>query len=108
MEKNLAAVNNIQGLIAGFMEILQKLVPLAMGFGLLYFFWGLARFIRNASSEDAQTEAKQIMLWGIIVFVVMLSLWGIVAFVRTELGINSTLLDGMPSTPTGECQGPVC
>jgi TM2 domain-containing membrane protein YozV len=64
---------------------------LVVALALLYFFWGLARFILNAGGGKEQEEAKAIMLWGIIALFVMISVWGIVRLLGETLlkGVNS-------------------
>jgi len=45
---------------------------------LLFFFWGVARFILNADNEEKRREGKSIMVWGIVALFVMLFVWQIV------------------------------
>lgn len=64
------------------------LIPLAFALCLLYFFWGVVKYIRTgAGSEEAAKEGKRIMVWGIIGLFIAVSIWGIITFIRTELGI---------------------
>lgn len=61
-------------------------IPIAFALCLLYFFWGVAKYIRVSSgSEKAAEEGKRIMLYGIIALFVVFSVWGIIEFMRTEL-----------------------
>jgi hypothetical protein len=64
------------------------LIPLAFSLCLLYFFWGMAKYIRSgAGGESAVEEGKRIMVWGVVALFVVTSIWGIIAFIRSELGI---------------------
>ena len=63
--------------------VTDMLVPLAFILALLFFFWGIAKYIRSAGSE--KDEGKIIMVWGIVALFVMASVWGLVAFLQTEL-----------------------
>ena len=85
---------NIEGLIRSIGRLINLLLPLVVAIALLLFFWGLARFIMAAGDEGAKEQGKNLMIWGIIAFVVMLSVWGIVTFVQNALGIggSSTIL----------------
>ena len=71
---------------------------IVIALALLYFFWGLARFILNAGDEDAQKAGKSIMLWGIIAFFVMVSVWGIVNFIGNAFNFDETTPE-LPNTP---------
>ncbi len=73
---------------AGYGIITDILVPLAFALCLFYFFWGVAKYIREgAASDKAAEEGKRIMLWGIVGLFVAASIWGIVAFIRIEFGL---------------------
>jgi hypothetical protein len=64
------------------------LIPLAFSLCLLYFFWGMVKYIRTGANEDkAAEEGKRIMIWGVIGIFVAFSVWGIISFIQTELSI---------------------
>ncbi|MDO8590304.1 MAG: hypothetical protein Q7R69_03495 [bacterium] len=73
--------NSIKGLVA-------LALPIVVGLALLAFFWGLVKFIFAQGDEASKTEAKKIMLWGLIALFVMVSVWGLVRFIGTNLGIT--------------------
>jgi hypothetical protein len=89
----------IKGLVnAGFNLITQVLIPLAFTLCLLYFFWGIVKYIRTgAGSEKEAGEGKKIMIWGIVGLFVAFSVWGIISFIRTELGVLPIQNIDMPS-----------
>jgi hypothetical protein len=66
------------------------LIPLAFSLALLFFFWGMAKYIRK--SGDEKEEGRKIMVWGVIALFVMSSIWGLVFFIRNEIGtdLNTT------------------
>lgn len=64
------------------------LVPLAFTLALLYFFYGVAKYIWSEGTEKA--AGKNIMIWGVVALFVMSSIWGIIYFIQGEIGINST------------------
>lgn len=64
-------------------------VPLAFALCLLYFFWGVAKYIRSgAGGEKAAEEGKNVMVWGLVGLFVAFSIWGIISFIQSELGIS--------------------
>lgn len=68
--------------------VLQILIPLAYALCLFYFFWGVAKYMRQgAASESAAKEGKRVMVWGIVALFVVTCVWGIVIFIRNEIGI---------------------
>jgi SNF family Na+-dependent transporter len=61
------------------------LVPLAFTLALLFFFWGVAKYIWSAGDKE---EGKKIMVWGVVALTVMTTIWGLVYFIGTELGLD--------------------
>ena len=57
---------NFKAVVCLLVDILLMLVPLLVGIALLVFFWGIVKFIRNAGSESAREDAKNIMFWGVV------------------------------------------
>lgn len=71
-----------QGIVTGI------LIPLAFALALLYFFWGVAKYINSgAGGEKAAEEGKRVMIWGIVALFIATSIWGIVNFIKSELTI---------------------
>lgn len=62
------------------------LVPLVFTLALLFFFWGVAKYIWSAGDKE---EGKKIMVWGVVALFVMSSIWGLVAFFQDELLIDT-------------------
>ena len=79
-------LSNLSGLITSVGDIINLLIPIVFALALLYFFWGLAKFILS-SGEDKE-KGKNIMIWGIVALFVMASVWGIVGFIQSALGVD--------------------
>ncbi len=57
----------------------ETIVPFIIAAAFLVFIWNMARyFIIEGANEKEHENAKSLALWGIMAFVIMLSLWGIV------------------------------
>ncbi len=67
---------------------IKSLIPIIFGIAIIYFFWGLAQYIRSAGDPKKASEGKSIMVWGVIAIAVMLSIYGIVALLQNILGVN--------------------
>ncbi len=81
-------ISNLQDLANLIIGILNLLIPIVTGLGLLYFLWGVANFISSAGEEKKREEGKKTMWYGLIALVVMVSVWGIIALVRNTFGLN--------------------
>lgn len=67
--------------------ISSGLVPLIFGLAVVFFFWGLARFILTAGNEEGRTEGKRLMLWGVISLAVAVSIFGFIGLLSIILEI---------------------
>ena len=74
--------------------IVQVLTTIVVGLAFFYFFWNLAKYIREGDS-DGKEEAKGKMLWSLLAIFVIASLWGLVAFIRNTVGIRN--IEDVPS-----------
>ncbi len=71
-------------------SILGKLGYLFWALSIVAFFYGLVKFINNASDATEREKGKSVMIWGLIAFTVMFSIWAIVRLILVDtLGINA-------------------
>ncbi len=57
----------------------NTLIPFIFSLALLVFLFGMYRyFIQGGASEEQRAKGKQLILWSIVAFVLMVSIWGIV------------------------------
>lgn len=80
-----AAQGAVQLMDAALKIIKDILIPLAFSLCLLYFFWGVAKYIRNAGNEKTASEGKRIMVWGVVGLFVAVSVWGIIRFLQIDI-----------------------
>jgi hypothetical protein len=67
----------------------DTLVPAIFALGFLVFLWGMFQtFIFGGDDEEKQRKGKQIILYTVAGFVVMISLWGIVNLIAAGLGLT--------------------
>jgi len=79
----------------------STLVPLVFAVAFLVFLWGMFKaFILGGSDEAKQSEGKQLMMYAIVGFVVMVSLWGIVNLVARGFGLTDATVNNIPNLPT--------
>jgi len=64
------------------------LVPLLFAVAFIVFLYGIAKtYIFSAGETEKVQEGHRLVLWGIIGFVVMISLWGLVNVVANTFGL---------------------
>jgi hypothetical protein len=87
----------------GIINVINKiLVPLLIGIAFITFLWGLYKhFILGASEESEKAEGRKFAMWGIIGFVVILSVWGLVNLVVSAVNLPSDTTPAPPTFNTG-------
>ena len=93
-----AALGQINTLVEDITDIVDLLVPLLITLAVVMFFWGLVKYIANASDEAAKGEGKTLMIWGMIALFVMVALWGILGWFQSQLGLTGTVITSAPPT----------
>ncbi|HVW83001.1 MAG TPA: hypothetical protein VHC68_03630 [Candidatus Paceibacterota bacterium] len=75
-----AAINNIADAGSFIINTINNvLVPVLFALAFIVFLWGaFDTFILGANSEETKERGKNLMLWGLIGFFVMVSIWGLV------------------------------
>jgi FtsH-binding integral membrane protein len=88
---------DLHSLLKIFTDILQSLFPILIGAALMFFIFGLVRFISKSGDAKTHAEGRQFMIWGLIGLFVMIAFMGIVAFFYSDFGFSRPL--GLPVLP---------
>ncbi len=90
-------LNSLDTFLGNVASLVSRATPIVFALALLFFFWGLAKFILAAGNSDAQAEGKNIMIWGVVALFIMASVWGLVGFLQSNLGIDDNATINIPS-----------
>ncbi len=82
-------------------QILNSVIPLLIALGLVYFIWGVVRYV-IADGEEAKEKGKDIMLYGVIGFAVIAGLWGLVNILVQTFDLNTAAPTLAPLVVGGE------
>ena len=67
------------------------LVPLVFALAFIAFIWGMFKaFILGGADEEKQSEGKQLMIYAIVGFAVMVGVWGLVNILTNLFGLQSS------------------
>lgn len=99
---SLAAINNISDVGSFIISTINGIfVPVLFSVAFIVFIWGAFKtFILGATSDTAKKSGKDLMMYSLIGFFVMVSVWGIVNILTGSIsfGDNSGPTGGLPST----------
>lgn len=86
--------------LTNLLALLNILVVVIIALAVVFFLWGVAKFILNAGDPEEQSKGKSIMFWGLIALFVMTAVWGLVNFLQDAFGIDETEAGMRPELPT--------
>lgn len=92
-----AAISNLTDAGSFIINTINNIVvPVLFAIAFLVFLYGaFETFIIGANSEEVKDRGRNLMLWGLIGFFVMVSIWGLVNI------LTGTITFGNPSGPNG-------
>ncbi len=95
-----AAINNISDVGSFIINTINNVfVPVLFAIAFIVFIWGAFQtFILGATNDVAKEKGKDLMLWGLIGFFVMVSVWGLVNILTgtVSFGNNAGVTGGTP------------
>jgi Kef-type K+ transport system membrane component KefB len=68
--------------------LLDTIIPIMITVAVIYFFWGLAKYILESEKTDKKEEGRNIMIYGLIALFVMLSVWGLIGAIGATFDIG--------------------
>ncbi len=71
------AIDGLGFIFCRLTELLGDILPVLIALGVVYFVWGVVQYVIG-DSDEAKTKGKDKIVYGIIGFVIILSLWGLV------------------------------
>jgi len=61
--------------------ILNPIITFLFALALVYFFYGVFKFIANSGNDAGKKEGKSHMLWGVVGLAIMVSVYGLLNLV---------------------------
>jgi uncharacterized membrane protein YidH (DUF202 family) len=69
--------------------IINPLIVLLFALAMVYFIYGIARYLLSPGNEEVRKTSKEHMLWGILGMVIMISVFGILSLIMNTFGIQN-------------------
>ena len=88
------------GLVKFIQSALNTAVGLLIAAAVVWFLWGVFKFIMSAGDSKARDEGRSAMIYGIIGLAVMVSVWGLVRWVTNTAGTSGGSALPVPVLPT--------
>ena len=94
-----AAAATLESILQQISHLVSLLVPLLITLAVVYFIWGVIKYIAAGGDEEKRKEARSMMIYGIIGLFVIVAMWGLVEVLRSTFGINAEQTYTTPWTP---------
>jgi len=91
-------IGGLLGLLNQAQDLINRLIPFVIALTVLFFLWGLFRYIMAGGDADKRKEAQGAMIWGIITLFVMVSVWGLVNILVRSFNLDVSAPPG-PQLP---------
>ncbi|MDP3735577.1 MAG: hypothetical protein Q8R39_04075, partial [bacterium] len=92
-----AGFKTVSSVIIGIVDVI---IPVVFAIGLIFFLWGLLKFLTAGGDEDATASAKHLMVWGVVILFVMTAVWGLVGVLNQLTGFSGAPVPAGPGIPT--------
>lgn len=66
-------------------QLLDAVIPIAITIALIYFIWGVAKYVAS-SDDEGKESARNVMIYGTIGLFFIVSVWGIVLLLQQFTG----------------------
>jgi len=67
--------------------IINPLIVLLFAMAVVYFVYGLVKYLISPDNEEVRKSSKSHMLWGVIGMFIMVSVFGIMNLIMNTLGV---------------------
>ena len=68
---------------------IAAIIPFLVSAAILFFLWGVLKYVASGDEEDKRSEGRHMMVNGIIAIFVMVSIWGLVALLTETFLLDS-------------------
>lgn len=79
--------------------LLDPVIPIIITIAVIYFLWGVGKYIMSSGDTEKQEEARGMMIYGLIGLFVMVSVWGLVNILVSTVGLSNTAVPAIPQIP---------
>ena len=73
--------------------IINPLIYLLFALALVYFLYGLLKYLLSPDNEELKSSSKSHMLWGIFGMFIMVAVFGIMNLLLGTLGVSKDQID---------------
>ena len=73
------------------LNLLNSTIPTLIAMAVVFFLWSVFKYINSGDNEETRTQARALMVYGIIAIFVMVSLWGFVELLSGTFNLDGNV-----------------
>ena len=73
------------------LDVLNAIIPLFITLAVVFFLWSVLKYVNSGDNAEKRTQARALMIHGIIAIFVMISLWGFVNILVDTLNLKESV-----------------
>lgn len=85
----IASAQTIENIVAKIQSIATLLVPIFITIALIYFIYGVIKYITAGGEEEERKKARNTIIYGIIGLFAIVSVWGLITILNRFFGVSS-------------------
>ena len=95
-----AQATDLESLLSKVINVINNvLVPLVFALAFIVFIWGIFWYF-IARNEEGKVQGRDLMIWGLVAFFVMVSVWGLVNILVNTFELDQTANINYPQVPS--------
>jgi hypothetical protein len=71
-----------------FRFVINPLVQLLFSAGVLYFIYGVFKYIKDSDDSSSRVDGANHILWSTVGLFIMISVWGIIRILESTIGVS--------------------
>ncbi|MBU1046904.1 pilin [Patescibacteria group bacterium] len=84
-----AAIDGLEGVAELVSDLFGLIMPLILSLAVIYFVWSLVKYMTKAG--EAKDDARDQMIWGVVILFVMVSVWGLVNILGDTVDLDTSV-----------------
>ena len=93
-------VTTVSDFLCVLLGLINQAIPVVFAIAVFAFFWGLVVYLFSLGGEADEKKQKQgrnLMVWGLVAFFVMLSVFGLISIIQQSFQLDKNTVIAPPS-----------
>jgi hypothetical protein len=90
MNTLLTSHDTFKDVVARLIDLMNSLIWPLIGIAVIFFFYGLIRYIYDAGNAKGHARGRDIIVWSLIGLFVIFSLWGFIRLLQDTFSLRSS------------------